>query len=93
MHLLYLDDAGSSSNASEDYLVLGGVSLYEAQADWVTRELDKLAESIHPQNPLDVEFHGSEIFSRRIPPWSRMTRDEARGVIKSVLQVLADSLD
>jgi hypothetical protein len=31
MHLLYLDDAGSAGNKSEEYLVVGGVSVYEAQ--------------------------------------------------------------
>ena len=30
MHLLYLDDAGSAGNKREEYLVLGGVSVYEA---------------------------------------------------------------
>lgn len=45
MHLLYLDDAGSAKNPNERYLVLGGVAVYEAQAHWVTRELDKLAVS------------------------------------------------
>ncbi|MCY4353337.1 MAG: IS1595 family transposase [Truepera sp.] len=44
MHLLYLDDAGSASNSNEQYLVLGGVSVYEAQSHWITRELDRLAE-------------------------------------------------
>ena len=42
MHLVYLDDAGSASNPNEQYLVLGGVSVFEAQPHWVTRELDKL---------------------------------------------------
>ncbi|GAG28924.1 unnamed protein product, partial [marine sediment metagenome] len=31
MHLLYLDDSGSTGNPNEEYLVLGGVSVYEAQ--------------------------------------------------------------
>lgn len=43
MHLLYLDDAGSAANATEQYLVLGGVSIYEAQANWFTQQLDNLA--------------------------------------------------
>ena len=93
LHLLYLDDAGSASNAAEDYLVLGGVSLYEAQADWVTRELDTLAEDLCPADPHSVEFHASEIYARRVPPWKSMTREEARGVIRAVLQILADSYD
>jgi len=91
MHLLYLDDSGSASNASEAHLVLGGVSIYEAQAEWITSELDKLAQTIDAANPYGVEFHASEIFSRRVEPWKRMSRDEARGMIKAVLGVLAAS--
>jgi len=93
MHLLYLDDAGSAGNANEDYLVLGGISIYEAQAHWFTQELDKLAETIDPSNPHSVEFHASEIFSRRKQPWKGMTREEAQGVIKAVLGVLKNSYD
>jgi len=93
MHLLYLDDAGSSANANEEYLVLGGVSIYEAQAHWFTQKLDNLAETITPSNPHSVEFHASEIFSRRTHPWKDMTPNEARGVIKAVLNILKDSYE
>ena len=93
MHLLYLDDAGSAGNPKEDYLVLGGVSVYEAQSHWITRELDRMAEDIDPADPHGVEFHASEIFSRRTHPWKSMSRGEARGTIKSVLSVLAKAYD
>ena len=42
MYLLYLDDAGSPANAAEDYYVLGGICVFEAQVEWFSRELDKL---------------------------------------------------
>lgn len=93
MHLLYLDDAGSAANKDESYLILGGVSVFEAQADWVAQRLDKLAESISPANPRELEFHASEIFSRRSSPWKGMTPEEARGVIKSVLRILSESYE
>jgi hypothetical protein len=93
VHLLYLDDSGSAGNPGEEYLVLGGVSVYEAQADWITSELDKVAQTFDAANPHDLEFHASEIFSRREAPWSRLTKDDARGAIKSVLRVLANSYD
>jgi len=93
MHLLYLDDSGSFQNPNEKHLVLGGVSIFEAQAFWVTQQLDQLAESIAPNDPHAVEFHASEIFARRKPPWKGMKRDEAQGVIKAVLSVLAKSFD
>jgi len=91
MYLLYLDDSGSAANANEDYLVLGGVAVYEAQANWFTQELDKLAETIDAANPHGVEFHASEIFSRRAGPWKGMTKAEAQGVILGVLDVLRRS--
>jgi hypothetical protein len=93
MHLLYLDDAGSAANAKEEYFVLAGVSVFEAQTNWFTQELDRLAQSFDAANPSQVEFHASEIFSRRASPWDSMSREDAQGVIKAVLQVLAKSYD
>ncbi len=93
MHLLYLDDSGSATNPKEQYLVLGGLSVFEAQSHWITQELDRLAEDINPVDPHSVEFHASEIFSRRTQPWKHLSRDEARGTIKSVLAVLAEAYD
>ena len=92
MYLLYLDDAGSPGNPAEEYFVLGGVCVYEAQVEWFSRELDKLATP-YDRNPEDVEFHASTIFSRRADPWKGLGIDEARGVLKSVLRVAATSYD
>jgi len=93
MHLLYLDDSGSSPNANEQYLVLAGLSVYEAQAHWFTQEMDRLAQSIDPAHPNDVEFHASEIFARRVTPWNNMSRDEVQGVIKAVLKIVSQSYE
>jgi hypothetical protein len=92
MYLLYLDDAGSPKNPAEEYFVLGGLCVYEAQVDWFSRELDKLATPFN-KNPEDVEFHASTIFSRREAPWKSLVIDEARGLLKSVLQVAATSYE
>ena len=64
MHLLYLDDSGSAANQSEEYFVLGGVSVYEAQTDWFTQELNTLASSVQSSDPTSVEFRASDIFAR-----------------------------
>ena len=93
MHLLYLDDSGAASNANEQYLVLGGISVFEAQIHWITQQLDTLAENIDPGDPHGVEFHASETYARRSRPWKNLTQDEARGTIKSVLDVLAKAYD
>jgi hypothetical protein len=93
MHLLYLDDAGSASNIEEEYFVLGGISVFEAQSYFITQELDKLAQDIDPGNPHSIEFHASEIFARRSSPWRGKTHDEVKGIIKAVLKVLDKSYD
>jgi hypothetical protein len=92
MYLLYLDDAGSPGNPNEEYFVLGGVCVYEAQVEWFSREMDKLATP-YDKNPEDVEFHASTIFSRREAPWKSLAIDEARGLLKSVLRIAAGSYD
>ena len=91
MHLLYLDDAGSVGNVHEQYLVLGGVCVFEAQSSWIARSLDRLEQNIDPANPHGVEFHASETFARRRKPWKGLSQDEARGTIKSVLDVLTNA--
>jgi len=93
MHLLYLDDAGSAGNQDEDYLVLAGLSVYEAQAYWFTERLDRLAESINPKDPHSIEFHASSIFAGKEEPWKDMARSERQGVIKAVLGILAESYE
>ncbi len=91
MYVLYLDDAGSPGNLSESYFVLGGLCVYEAQIDWFSREIDKLGAAHNAASPEDVEFHASEIFSRRAAPWDKLDVHEARGTLKSVLQVVNNS--
>ena len=93
MHLLYLDDAGSANNLQEEYFVLGGISIFEAQSYFFVQEMDKLATTINPSNPHGVEFHASEIYSRKEQPWRGMSQGEARGVIKAVLNILKQSYE
>jgi hypothetical protein len=91
MHLLYLDDSGSAANPGEAYLVLAGLSVFERQVHWLSSETEKLAREICPQDPHAVEFHASEIFSGRKPPWNSMKREARREVLRKVLQVVANS--
>jgi hypothetical protein len=93
MHLLYLDDSGSPKNSSEEYYVLGGVSIFESQAGFLTKQLNDLAETIQPKDPFNLEFHASEIFNGHTEPWKSMSREERRGVIKSILKIFANSYD
>jgi hypothetical protein len=91
MYLLYLDDSGSPQNKSESYFVLGGVAVFERQVHWLIREIEKLAATINPSNPEAIEFHASEIFPGRRPPWNGMTKEQRRNVLKDLLNILARS--
>jgi hypothetical protein len=92
MYILYLDDAGSAPNPRENTLVLGGVLVYERHTYWFAQQLDTLAAKIDPVNPRSVEFHASEIFSGRNPPWNRFPKKEERiNIIKDVLRIVARS--
>ncbi len=94
MHLLYLDDSGSTENPNEQYLVLGGICVHERQVQYFTQELDKIADRLIPGKPETVEFHASVIFSGRELPWKSMKeKGERRDVIKEVLAVLPNSSD
>ena len=79
------------SDAAEAYFVLGGLCVFEAQVDWFSREIDKLAAPYNAAAPEDIEFHASEVFSRRAAPWDKLSSAEARGTLKSVLQVVNNS--
>lgn len=93
MHLLYLDDSGSTKNASEAYLVLGGISVFEAQADYLSQRLEELAVRISPSDPRSVEFHASEIYNGKKEPWSSMNRDDRRSIIRQVLKIFSESYE
>jgi hypothetical protein len=95
MYLLYLDDAGSALNLSEEYFVLGGIAVPENSLRWLSHELEKYAIEISHQTSVDVkqiEFHASEIFSGKSAPWSNFkARDQRRAILLNVLGILSNS--
>ena len=91
MYLLYLDDSGSTQNKNEEYLVLGGISVFERRVYFLSQELDNLAATFNPADPEAVEFHASEIFRGKTPPWDAIKNPTGRKkVLNDVLKVLTD---
>lgn len=93
IHILYLDDSGSASNANEEYFVLGGVCVPERSLRWLAYELEKLASSLAASvpgsTPDSIELHAADIFSGRSGVWRQFTDRPARiAIIKRVLSVL-----
>jgi len=91
MYLLYLDDSGSSTSKDEEYLILGGISVFERQVHWIQNKLDDIASSLSPTSPSSIEFHASDIFSGRTPPWNGKKKEERNKIISDVLDILTKS--
>jgi hypothetical protein len=88
MFLLYLDDSGSTRNADEQYLVLGGVCVSEHQVNDLTHAMERLAIKYDASDPDSVEFHGSVIFTGKQKPWDSFKRKEERvEILKEVLRL------
>jgi len=54
------------------------------------RDGQKNPTRIQPNNPGAIEFHASEIFRGKAPPWNGIKRAERIQIIKDILGVLAD---
>lgn len=90
MYLLYVDESCSAGDARQSAFVLAGVSLFERQGFWISRELDKIAARFNPARPGAVELHASPMFGGR-GAWRKADRHARVQAIKDALQVFADS--
>ncbi|MFN8713159.1 MAG: DUF3800 domain-containing protein [Bacteroidota bacterium] len=62
MYLLYLDESGSITDASQKYFVLAGISCFERQTHWLSKKLDEIAAQFNPDDPSAIELHGNPMF-------------------------------
>lgn len=92
MHLLYVDESGSTGDPLQTHFVLAGFSLPERQAYWLSNELDQIAKRFHPADPNALELHGTHMWGGKgywrkqaIPVGERLQ------AMKDALRVLAGS--
>lgn len=90
MHLLYCDESGSVSDASQEHFILAGISLFERQGYWIAHELDKIAARFNPADPGSVELHGNAMLAGR-KYWRQFSKLDRVNAIKDALQIFADS--
>ena len=90
MHLLYLDDSGSVQNSSDRHVILAGVSVFERQPHWLSRELDYIAAELWPDNPQGLEFRGADIRGGK-RHWRGIARDDRESAYRKALTVLSRS--
>ena len=90
MHLLYVDESGSTHDPNLQYFVLAGLSVFERQGYWIANELDQIAARFNPADHREIELHGSPMLGGR-GMWRRYTKDDRFKAIEDSLKVFADS--
>ncbi|MEP7108409.1 MAG: DUF3800 domain-containing protein [Ferruginibacter sp.] len=90
MHLLYIDESGTTKDPKQIFFVLAGVSIYENQGYWISNELDKIAARFNPADPNSVELHGSPMLKGK-GMWRTFPVAERVQAMKDALSVLTCS--
>lgn len=90
MHLLYADESGSVIDPKQIFFVLAGVSVFERQGYWISKQLDEIAERFNPDEPHSVELHGSPMYHGK-KFWRNFPREMRNKAIKDSLSVFANS--
>lgn len=102
MFILYVDESGDPLNANEENFVLAGIAVFERQTFWLSQQVDALEVEVFGAPPAPgevsavarpVEFHASNIHSRRTPPWDALTADQSGNVLRRLARLIADSHD
>jgi hypothetical protein len=86
VHLLYVDESGSATDASQRYFVLAGVSVFERTTHWIELALDQIATKVDPTAPNDLELHGSPMRSGK-GIWRKFDLVKREALIKEALDV------
>lgn len=87
MHLLYLDESGSASEAGIQHFVLAGVSFFERSTHWTEQKLNEVVQTVAKGGDIhDIELHGSPMHGGR-GFWRRLDRPVRQQTIRDALQV------
>lgn len=90
VHLLYVDESGSTTDASQRYFVLAGVSVFERVTHWIEKDLDDLVRTVEPNTPHDIELHGAPIRSGQ-KFWRQFPLEQRAALIKKALATVKRS--
>ena len=84
-----LDESGA--HASARHFVLAGVSVYETNVDWATRELNRLQSEFFPEADDNVLFRSSPLRAREgesvAPPLGDLDMDDRRRLLEKLYDV------
>lgn len=90
MHLLYMDDSGSVSNANEPFFVLAGVAVFERRLFHLISSADDVVRGFALGDPHEVELHGSPMYSGSKEPWHSIARSRRESMVHEALGPIID---
>lgn len=88
MHILYVDDSGSVSNADERFFILGGVAVFERGLYHLIKEVDECVASFGLGNAEEIELHGSPMYTGNSGVWRGLQRKVREPLIHSAISTL-----
>ncbi|WP_204117505.1 DUF3800 domain-containing protein [Paraburkholderia sp. C35] len=87
MHLLYVDESGTVSDANQQYFVLAGVSVFERTCHWIESSLNEtIKKYFDPQDIHSLELHASPMRSGK-NEWRKFKREDRENAIVEALSV------
>jgi hypothetical protein len=92
VHLLYLDDSGSTKNAQDHTVILAGVAVFERRPFWFSKSLDELAAELFPEDPHALEFRGNDILGGK-KQWRKIDKNKRIDAYERALRILAASTE
>jgi hypothetical protein len=91
MILLYLDESGGFSETDQTYYVLGGVSTFERQPYFMSKDLDDFQKELFPESTDYLEFHASSILNGNGEPWKSVPKTERLQILNRIYKLLAET--
>lgn len=90
VYVLYLDESGTTSEAS--YFVLAGLAVFEREIFWFSQELDNLQSEFFPEMNEPVLFHAHALHvpegQKVEEPWGTLTRERRTALKKRIFEIL-----
>lgn len=92
MHIVYLDESGTHSEAR--YFVLAGLAVFERETYYLAKSLDQIQARYFPSATEPISFHASSLRApdeRISPPFDVLTKEQRWTLIKDIYDVIAGS--
>ena len=92
MHIIYLDESGTHTEAR--YFALAGLAVFESDTYFLAKELDQLQARYFPDETSPIPFHASSLLApdeRVPPPVDKLTKEERWNLRSDVYKVIANS--